>query len=168
MFIGSVRFNLDPTGEISDDRLLQALERVHLIGDRAEGKSGSLTLDSFVTEGGKNFSSGQRQLLSLARALAKGSKIIVMDEPSSNVDSKMDALVQQTIREAFADCTVMMIAHRLRSVLRYDRVVVMDKGAVVEVGPPRDLFCQEGGGYFRALCEQASIELTEFPSLRSP
>lgn len=160
MFIGSVRFNLDPTGEKTDAQLLHALELVNLVGDRAEGKAGSLTLDTHVQEGGRNFSSGQRQLLSLARALAKQSKIIIIDEATSDVDLAMDAVIQQTIRRVFADCTVMTIAHRLRSIIGYDRVVVMDKGEVVELGSPRELFCNRG--YFRSLCEQASVELGDF------
>lgn len=159
LFVGSIRFNLDPTGEIPDDRLLTALEQVNLVGVRAQGRG--LSLDTIVKSGGSNFSSGERQLLSLARALAKHSKIIIIDEMTSNVDIRTDALIQQTIRDVFAYCTVLTIAHRLRTVMYYDRICVMDQGTVVELAPPRELYLREGG-YFRALCVQAGISLQDF------
>lgn len=99
--------------------------------------------------------------MSLARALAKKSKVIVIDEATSSVDARKDLIVQKTIREVFADCTVLTIAHRLKTVLRYDRICVMDSGRVAEMGRPEELFEKEDG-MFRALCEQASISAKDF------
>lgn len=156
LFVGTIRYNLDPTGNISDERLLDALRQVHLIGEHAEGAEGSVTLDTPVESGGENLSAGQKQLLSLARALAKDNKIIVIDEATSNVDLARDQLVQSTIRDVFAQCTVLTIAHRLRTVLLYDRICVMGEGRVLEMGAPKELFDREGGE-FRDLCLQAGI-----------
>lgn len=150
LFLGNVRDNLDPTGTIDDQRLQAALQQVHL----------ELGLEDEVTAGGDNFSAGQRQLISLARALAKDCKIIMIDEATSNVDMAKDELIQKTIREVFADCTVLTIAHRLRTVLYYDRICVMDAGQVLEMGPPLALF--KTGGRFYSLCHQAGLTEKDF------
>lgn len=160
MFVGDVRYNLDPTGEIDDERLEAALSQV--FPDRDCADPGALTLDTEVQPGGSNFSSGELQMLSLARALARDNKIIIIDEATSNVDPAMDFHVQKTIREVFADRTVLTIAHRLRTVLSYDRVIVLDEGRVAEIGPPRQLFTKETKGLFRALCDQSAIMLEDF------
>ena len=96
-------------------------------------------LDAVIGEGGSNLSSGQRQLLCMARALLRKARVLVLDEATSNVDTASDALIQETVRAAFAECTVLTIAHRLHSILDSDRVLVLEDGKVKEFDSPAAL-----------------------------
>lgn len=96
-------------------------------------------LDAVLGESGSNLSSGQRQLLCMARALLRNARVLVLDEATSNVDTASDALIQETVRAAFADCTVLTIAHRLHSILDSDRVLVLEDGRVKEFDTPEKL-----------------------------
>lgn len=96
-------------------------------------------LDAVLGEAGSNLSSGQRQLLCMARALLRKAKVLVLDEATSNVDTASDALIQETVRAAFADCTVLTIAHRLHSILDSDRILVLEDGRVKEFDTPESL-----------------------------
>nr|QJQ50001.1 ABC transporter family C protein ABCC2 [Ostrinia furnacalis] len=129
LFSATVRYNLDPFDNYSDDDLWRALEQVEL-------KDAIPALDYKVSEGGTNFSMGQRQLVCLARAVLRSNKVLVMDEATANVDPQTDALIQKTIRQQFTDCTVITIAHRLVTIMDSDRVLVMDKGQAVEFDYP--------------------------------
>lgn len=112
-------------------------------------------LDSPIQEGGNNLSSGQRQLLCMARALLRSSRILVLDEATSNVDQASDTLIQKTIRNAFSHCTVLTIAHRLHTIADADRVMVLDQGQLREFDSPAELM-KVDGGVFRGLMEEAS------------
>lgn len=104
-----------------------------------------------VSEGGSNFSVGQRQLVCLARAVLKRNRILVMDEATANVDPKTDSLIQQTIREQFAECTILTVAHRLHTVVDSDRILVLDDGRVEEFDSPQRLMDKSDGGFRRLI-----------------
>ncbi|TFK72661.1 hypothetical protein BDN72DRAFT_876371 [Pluteus cervinus] len=110
-----------------------------------------ITLDSQVSAGGTNFSQGQRQLVAMARAVLRRSSIIILDEATSSIDFKTDAKIQQTIREEFTDSLLLTVAHRIRTVIDYDRLIVLDKGQVAELDTPWNLIRKEGG-IFRQMC----------------
>ncbi|XP_078352241.1 multidrug resistance-associated protein 1-like [Oculina patagonica] len=97
-----------------------------------------------VSEGGENLSVGQRQLVCLARALLRKSKILVLDEATAAVDLETDELIQQTIRREFADRTVFTIAHRLNTIMDYTRIIVLDRGFMMEFDTPQALLAQQG------------------------
>jgi len=136
LFIGTVRSNLDPFNEYDDKVIWDALERVQLKETVKEMKDG---LESEILKAGSNLSVGQKQLICLARAIIKKSKILVIDEATANVDFKTDALVQEAIRECFADCTVLTIAHRLHTIIDSDRILCLSKGRIESFGRPIDL-----------------------------
>ncbi|KAF9419224.1 hypothetical protein HW555_004151 [Spodoptera exigua] len=129
LFSASLRYNLDPFDDYCDDDIWRALEQVEL-------KESIPALDYKVSEGGSNFSMGQRQLVCLARAILRSNKILIMDEATANVDPQTDALIQKTIRKQFATCTVLTIAHRLNTIMDSDRVLVMDQGVAAEFDHP--------------------------------
>jgi ATP-binding cassette subfamily C (CFTR/MRP) protein 4 len=145
LFAGTVRGNLDPFGENSDEQLVDALERVQL-ADEVGSRGG---LGAPVDEDGGNFSTGQRQLLCLARAVLRRSRIVVLDEPSAHADEGTDARIQAAVRRAFPGATVITVAHRLHTVMDSDLVVVMDAGQAAEVGAPHELLQREGGALAR-------------------
>ncbi|KAJ4703013.1 ABC transporter C family member 2-like [Melia azedarach] len=144
LFSGTVRFNLDPFSEHSDADLWEALERAHL---KDAIRRNSLGLDAQVSEAGENFSVGQRQLLSLARALLRRSKILVLDEATAAVDVRTDALIQKTIREEFKSCTMLIIAHRLNTIIDCDRILLLDSGQVLEYDTPEELLSNEESAF---------------------
>jgi ABC-type multidrug transport system fused ATPase/permease subunit len=111
----------------------------------------TITLDTQVSAGGTNFSQGQRQLIAMARALLRRSAIIVLDEATSSIDFDTDAKIQATIREEFTDSLLLTVAHRLRTVIDYDRLIVLDAGEVAEFDTPLNLI-QKEDGIFRTMC----------------
>lgn len=113
-------------------------------------------LDGAILEGGSNLSVGERQLLCLARALLQKTKILFMDEATANVDFESDSAIQKCIRVDFADCTVVTIAHRLNTILDYDRVMVLDNGKILEFDNPQALI--EKKGQFYEMVESAKHE----------
>jgi ABC-type multidrug transport system fused ATPase/permease subunit len=195
LFKGTVRSNLDPFGEHTDLELWSALRQADLVpadggqhaqapgavansgahqnveavapsnDNSATANTGRIHLDSVVEEDGLNFSLGQRQLMALARALVRGSQIIVCDEATSSVDMETDDKIQATIANGFRGKTLLCIAHRLRTIIGYDRICVMDKGKIAEMGPPLELWKMEGG-IFRGMCDRSGIRVEDIHGAR--
>ena len=136
LFSGTLRSNLDPFGQYTDDQLWMAIEHSHL---KDFVKSQENQLEHKVSEGGENLSVGQRQLICLARALLRKTKILVLDEATAAVDVETDSLIQSTIRKEFSDCTIITIAHRLNTIIDSNRVLVLDHGSIAEFDTPDNL-----------------------------
>ncbi|KAM0788854.1 hypothetical protein ACM66B_002939 [Microbotryomycetes sp. NB124-2] len=184
LFNGTIRTNLDPFGQHSDLEMWDALKRAWLVdqsaGLSAEDKAAAVeqnrrdsggekaaadgvvaqpnrfSLDLVIEDEGLNLSVGERSLVSLARALVRNSKIIVLDEATASVDLSTDAKIQRTIREQFTDKTLLIIAHRLRTIIDCDRVLVMSDGQVAEFDTPINLFRMQDG-IFASMCERSGI-----------
>ena len=175
LFMGTLRTNLDPFDVYTDDEIFAALRRVHLIGPDespsltprastpttpttsgdtpttlATNKNVFLDLSSTVAESGTNLSQGQRQLLCLARALLKNPSILLMDEATASIDYATDSKIQETLRELTS--TIITIAHRLQTIADYDKVLVLDRGTLVEYGHPWELM-KKPDGVFRSMCD---------------
>ncbi|OAD72486.1 hypothetical protein PHYBLDRAFT_65471 [Phycomyces blakesleeanus NRRL 1555(-)] len=161
LFFGTIRSNLDLFKQFDDQAILTALKRVHLLPpeedleENAFSETASNNVNVFwnlstpVSEGGKNFSQGQRQLLCLARALLKRTKIVFMDEATASVDFNTDKAIQKAISTNFADCTIVCIAHRLHTVIEYDRILVLDQGNVIEFASPLDLISNPNSMFYK-------------------
>jgi ATP-binding cassette, subfamily C (CFTR/MRP), member 1 len=155
LFRGTIRRNLDPFGEADDSVLQKAIDLA--CGTQNDSK---FDLDTFVEDDGVNFSLGERQVIALCRALIRKSKILILDEATSSVDYETDARIQTTIAEGFKHCTILCIAHRLKTILNYDRILVMDKGECAEFDTPMKLWRQNG--IFRSMCDKSGIEEGDF------
>jgi ABC-type multidrug transport system fused ATPase/permease subunit len=183
LFTGTIRSNLDPFNLFTDEDIFTALRRVQLIGAATSTTNPStpltptmpdtpglatpngtstpvtnknifLNLSSTVTESGNNLSQGQRQLLCLARAMLKNPRVLMMDEATASIDYATDSKIQETIRELKS--TIITIAHRLQTIVDYDKVLVLDKGSVVEFGHPYELLKKEGKeAVFKGMCEMS-------------
>ncbi|KAK2805805.1 hypothetical protein FQN50_006081 [Emmonsiellopsis sp. PD_5] len=183
LFRGTVRSNIDPFNEHTDLELWSALRQAHLVSpeattaketppssDSIDDQAPSPTanqpqqrihLDTVVEEEGLNFSLGQRQLMALARALVRDSRIIVCDEATSSVDFETDRKIQETMAQGFKGKTLLCIAHRLRTIIHYDRICVMDQGRIAEMDVPLKLW-ERKDGIFRGMCDRSGIGREDF------
>jgi len=160
LFSGPLKYNLDPTNDKHDDeKLWSVLEQSHLKNFIAEKEEG---LDFEVQEAGGNFSVGQSQLLCLARALLRDSRILVLDEATAAVDPQTDAQIQETIRTEFSNWTILTIAHRINTIMDYDKILVLDKGEISQYDSPENLLKDEDG-IFYTLCDQAGLVEKDAP-----
>lgn len=165
-FSGTVQSNLDPFSQFSEQQIVSALQEVGLhakdsLTERGEKSQPSrshtnLVPTTLISQNAQNLSAGQRQLLALARALLRNSKIVLCDEATSSVDNETDVMIQRTLSTAFDKATVLCIAHRLRTVLHYDRICVINGGKVVEMDTPLRLW--ESGGLFWRMCGEMGIQ----------
>ncbi|KAJ3181536.1 hypothetical protein HDU85_003477 [Gaertneriomyces sp. JEL0708] len=157
LFEGSIRSNLDPFDEFSDAEVWKVLERVHIL-DSIASEDGTNVLESTVTENGQNFSQGQRQLLCLARALLRKTKVVFLDEATASVDYETERKIQLALHECFEGATVLCIAHRLRTVMDYDMIIVLSAGKVIETGSPLELSARVNGEFSKMLDETGERE----------
>ncbi|GMM52392.1 ATP-binding cassette transporter [Starmerella bacillaris] len=182
LFQGTIRSNLDPFSEKTDDELWSALRRAGAVKEEdfmkletsanstdINERSATLIvhnehkfhLDARIDSNGENFSLGERQLLALARALVRNPKILVLDEATAAVDVETDQLIQDTVAKEFSECTILCIAHRLQTIAKYDKVLVMSAGRVGEMGTPRELF-EDKNSDFHGMCEEFGLHITDF------
>lgn len=153
LFKGSIRSNLDPFSESTDTAILEALRKVGLTDAK-------FNLNHIVEDNGGNYSLGEKQLISFARALVKESRILVLDEATSSIDYQTDKLIQDTIAREFDQCTILCIAHRLKTIINYDRILVLDNGSIAELDTPINLFNRNG--IFREMCNKSDIVIGDF------
>ncbi|KAF4589934.1 hypothetical protein EYR38_009229 [Pleurotus pulmonarius] len=169
LFLGTLRENLDPQKSRTDAELISILQTTGLLplADKPDSESEKkFSLDAVVGDEGLNYSVGERQLLSLCRALVKDSRIIVLDEATSNVDVETDSRIQRTIQNEWASSTLICIAHRLNTIAYYDRVLVMDSGRVADFDTVLNLFDKEEG-IFRALCDESLLTREDILRIRA-
>lgn len=171
LFTGTIKSNLDPFDEYSDKQMFESLRRVNLVSSDELNNIGSTTtqetenqnqfldLESPITEGGGNLSQGQRQLMCLARSLLRSPKVILLDEATASIDYDSDALIQQTIRDEFRSSTILTIAHRLRSIIDYDKILVMDAGEVVEYEDPYTLISNTDSLFYSMCANSGELDL---------
>ncbi|CAH1800691.1 unnamed protein product [Owenia fusiformis] len=149
LFSGTVRYNLDPEHVKTDDELWEGLDIAQL---KPIIQQLPLGLDAVVSEGGENYSVGQRQLFCLARAFLRKSTILVMDEATASVDMATDKIIQTVVRKEFKDRTVLTIAHRVATIIDSDTIIVLDKGCIIENDSPKALLAKDT--VFKSLVEQ--------------
>ncbi|KAJ7651661.1 hypothetical protein DFH06DRAFT_1270538 [Mycena polygramma] len=142
LFSGTIRSNLDPLGANTDQECLDVIERCHLAPLLKHASREASLLDM------------PRQLVALARAILRRTNIIIMDEATSQIDSRLDDQIQKTIREELSGAIVITIAHRLKTIIDYDRILVLDDGELREFGSPKMLL-QKSGGVFREMCRKS-------------
>lgn len=136
---GNIRDNIDPSKLYTDSEILNILEEVGL-RDFMIGKS----LEYKIEENGSNISVGEKQLICIARALLKKTKIILMDEATANIDYRTESILKRNINDDTKDCTVLTIAHRIKTVINYDRILVLKDGEIEEFDTPENLINKKG------------------------
>ena len=155
LFSGTLRINLDPFQHHSDEDIWNALKLAHLHEFVNSLEAG---LQNEIAEGGENMSIGQRQLICLARALLRKTKVLILDEATAAIDLETDDLIQATIRSEFKDCTILTIAHRLNTIMDYDRIMVLDNGSLIEFDSPKTLV-EDQNSIFHSMVTKSGLVL---------
>ncbi|KAI5120846.1 hypothetical protein M0805_007033 [Coniferiporia weirii] len=156
LFTGTIRSNLDPLEEHTDLECWDVMNRCHLTKREGVSQSREIAgLDSVISPTG-SLSAGERQLVALARAILRRSQVIILDEATSQIDALLDDQIQQTIREELSGAMVITIAHRLKTIIDYDRILVLGEGGrIIEFDTPRSLINKQGGA-FREMCKRSA------------
>jgi len=154
LFTGTLRTNLDPFHDYTDASLWEALDSINLTPQIKKLEAG---LDSKVSESGSNLSVGTRQLLCLARALLKRSKVLIMDEATASVDYDTDLLIQAAVAKVFSSSTVITVAHRINTIISYDKIMVLKEGKIAEFASPDQLLANEKS-IFYSLAVEAKVQ----------
>lgn len=165
LFSGSLRSNIDPFDEYRDEEIIEGLKKVKIWEGLKDGENQEFSDDSEklymkILDGGSNFSLGQKQLICICRAIIRKSKILLMDEATASIDEKTDHLIQKMIKREFKDTTVITIAHRLNTIIQYDRIIVLDKGTIVEFDTPLNLL-ERNDSLFASLINEQGKEFRE-------
>jgi len=165
LFSGTIKTNLDPMGEHSMEECLDVVRRCHLTGviKHTPTDNEPTILDKPISQ--DSLSAGEKQLVALARAVLRGTNVVIMDEATSQIDTKLDAQIQVMVREELSSAIVITIAHRLKTVTDYDRILVLDGGQIVEFDEPKVLLGKEGGA-FREMCRK-SVDWPVFAEILS-
>ncbi|KZT29509.1 P-loop containing nucleoside triphosphate hydrolase protein [Neolentinus lepideus HHB14362 ss-1] len=157
---GSLRQNLDPFDQYDDATLNDALRHAGLFSLQSTDDESRITLDSQISSGGGNLSVGQRQILALARAIVRQSKLLILDEATSAIDHETDTIIQKSLRTQLpSDVTIITVAHRLQTIMDADKIMVLDAGCIVEFGSPNELLRNEKGR-LRALVDESNDKFT--------
>ncbi|KAI0803028.1 hypothetical protein BC629DRAFT_1491319 [Irpex lacteus] len=167
LLAGTLRENLDPFAQHDDAVLNDALRASGLFSTQQAGQSGEISLDTHISSGGSNLSTGQRQIIALARALVRQSKLLLLDEATSAIDNETDGIIQTSLRrELGKDVTLLTVAHRLRTVMDADKILVLDAGSVVEYDTPANLLRRETS-IFKTLVHESRDRATLYSLLRN-
>lgn len=150
LFTATVRENVDPFNKHTDGEIWEAFGRVGI-------KEMFPTLETLIEDSGAKYSSGQKQLVCLARAALSKCKIVVLDEATSNMDAKTDKMLNEVVKEIFSDCTILTIAHRLHTIMECDKVIVLDSGKLVELGSPKVLRYEKGSRFYK-MCQESKMD----------
>ncbi|KAI0782766.1 hypothetical protein C8Q75DRAFT_885975 [Abortiporus biennis] len=152
---GTLRQNLDPFSQYDDATLNDALRASGLFSLQNDSTKAKITLDTQISSGGGNLSVGQRQILALARAIIRQSKLLILDEATSAIDYETDTIIQNTLRKELSkDVTLLTVAHRLQTIMDADKVMVLDSGHIVEFDKPSVLL-ENREGMLRSLVDES-------------
>jgi len=154
LFSGTLRQNIDIAKEFTNEQIWEVMASVSL-NEKIETKEGGL--DMIITEDGRNLSAGEKQLICIARAILKKNKVILIDEATSNIDIETESFIQNTIKEKLRDSTVLTIAHRLKTIIESDKILVLGEGKVIEFDTPQNLL-DNSSSFFYGLWEKAKKE----------
>ncbi|KAJ6584918.1 multidrug resistance-associated ABC transporter [Mycena capillaripes] len=152
---GTLRRNLDPFKAHDDSVLNDALRAAGLFSLQTDGDKNNITLDSLISSGGSNLSLGERQVVALARAIVRGSKLLILDEATSAIDYQTDARIQLTLRNELKGVTVLAVAHRLQTIMDFDRIMVLEAGRIIEFDTPSTLL-KNKAGHLRAMVDESN------------
>ena len=142
---GTLRYNIDPLNKYNDNEILEIMKKIgfdYIINNNEKG------LQQNIEEGGENLSVGEKQLICICRAILRKSKIIVMDEATANIDYKTEEIIQKAINDILSNSTIITIAHRIKTIMNYDKILILDNGSVANFDSPNNLLKNKEGIFY--------------------